>query len=267
MWQSPCANTFKDNLSQQQAQHFAAQAAVAEHVGSSYTSDVDPRLHRTAMPPSPPPQMRSDSFVEPVPSPSTISSQSSISGPSYFIGSSLNNIEPHQQRVSTAPVPKRHSLPATYPQAVFSTSPYGTGPYMTSPDGLSASSYYSGGSPYQQSGLYQQRPLPTGFAHQMMPTQILPPGTIPAANPWQHHHYIGASSEATFPSVQERYICATCKKAFSRPSSLKIHSHSHTGEKPFKCAHAGCGKAFSVRSNMKRHERGCHTEAGLMGSA
>ncbi|KAF2479666.1 hypothetical protein BDY17DRAFT_257147, partial [Neohortaea acidophila] len=55
-----------------------------------------------------------------------------------------------------------------------------------------------------------------------------------------------------------RYICTTCAKAFSRPSSLKIHSHSHTGEKPFKCSHAGCTKAFSVRSNMKRHERGCH---------
>jgi uncharacterized Zn-finger protein len=49
-----------------------------------------------------------------------------------------------------------------------------------------------------------------------------------------------------------------CNKAFSRPSSLRIHSHSHTGEKPFQCPHKGCGKAFSVRSNMKRHERGCH---------
>ena len=77
-------------------------------------------------------------------------------------------------------------------------------------------------------------------------------------NPWQHHHYISPSSAASFPQSQDRYICQTCNKAFSRPSSLRIHSHSHTGEKPFKCPHAGCGKAFSVRSNMKRHERGCH---------
>lgn len=87
------------------------------------------------------------------------------------------------------------------------------------------------------------------------------------ANPWQHHHYISPSSAASFPQSQDRYICQTCNKAFSRPSSLRIHSHSHTGEKPFKCPHSGCGKAFSVRSNMKRHERGCHNfEASCGGS-
>ncbi|KAF2209707.1 hypothetical protein CERZMDRAFT_30389, partial [Cercospora zeae-maydis SCOH1-5] len=83
------------------------------------------------------------------------------------------------------------------------------------------------------------------------------------SNPWEHHHYISPSSQATFPQSQDRYICTTCNKAFSRPSSLKIHTHSHTGEKPFRCPHNGCGKAFSVRSNMKRHERGCHS--GLSG--
>lgn len=81
---------------------------------------------------------------------------------------------------------------------------------------------------------------------------------------WQHHHYISptaaSSTTTTFSVVQDRYICTTCSKAFSRPSSLRIHSHSHTGEKPFKCPHKGCGKAFSVRSNMKRHERGCHAD-------
>ncbi|KAI5305991.1 hypothetical protein KEM56_002614 [Ascosphaera pollenicola] len=53
----------------------------------------------------------------------------------------------------------------------------------------------------------------------------------------QHHHYFPSSTGAA-------------------PYS---HNHdSHTGEKPYRCPHTGCGKAFSVRSNMKRHERGCH---------
>ncbi|KAK9453123.1 hypothetical protein V1511DRAFT_513068 [Dipodascopsis uninucleata] len=66
------------------------------------------------------------------------------------------------------------------------------------------------------------------------------------------------SSATSTPQPLDRYVCPVCSRAFSRPSSLRIHSHSHTGEKPFVCSHAGCGKAFSVRSNMKRHERGCH---------
>lgn len=51
------------------------------------------------------------------------------------------------------------------------------------------------------------------------------------------------------------YECPYCGKLFSRPSSLKIHSNSHTGEKPFACPVQDCGRSFSVLSNMRRHAR------------
>lgn len=52
-----------------------------------------------------------------------------------------------------------------------------------------------------------------------------------------------------------RYYCPFCNKAFNRPSSLRIHTYSHTGEKPFACQEEGCGRQFSVQSNMRRHLR------------
>ncbi|KAJ5787827.1 hypothetical protein N7457_002817 [Penicillium paradoxum] len=104
-----------------------------------------------------------------------------------------------------------------------------------------------------------QMPTVQVQAHQPQPQSHTSALISPVTPAWQHHHYFPPSTSAPYQQNHDRYICRTCHKAFSRPSSLRIHSHSHTGEKPFRCTHAGCGKAFSVRSNMKRHERGCHS--------
>jgi uncharacterized Zn-finger protein len=192
--------------------------------------------------------MRPDSYYEGSQSPSVASQHSAASAPSYFQAGSINNMDSLRQRQSYYGPPSKRPPPST--------------PFASSPSSLSSSSgfpsHHTNDSPYypQRSHPYERQDMRPAY-----PQPLVIPVSHPSAqsNPWQHHHYISPSSQAAFPQSQDRYICQTCNKAFSRPSSLRIHSHSHTGEKPFKCPHHGCGKAFSVRSNMKRHERGCHS--------
>ncbi|KAL8904675.1 MAG: hypothetical protein Q9171_006961 [Xanthocarpia ochracea] len=227
-----------------------------------------------AYPPTPPFRPNAD-FDDSQQSPSATSSRSSAApaGPYYGSVQSNNAIDPQLKREHAPPgsQPGLTSLPSA------AESPYGNSPYPSSPTNTTNYSYphsVQAGPPPAQ--MYYQRPLPTNFppppaTSAPVPMDSMDPALsespqqqqspIDQASPWQHqhHHYISPSSSAAFSGQpQDRYVCQTCNKAFSRPSSLRIHSHSHTGEKPFKCAHPGCGKAFSVRSNMKRHERGCH---------
>ena len=215
------------------------------------------------LPPTPPLHPNS-TFDGSHQSPTTTSSHSSTSI-QHFASSAINNIDPQQQQQQHTATSSTDS----YSSRHLSQSPFTSPIYNPSTSGRANYSATS-----QAPSQYYQRPLPPpepSHVSHASGSNIGGGSPVDHSNPWQqqhqqhqHHHYISPSAAAAFANQQtERYICQTCSKAFSRPSSLRIHSHSHTGEKPFKCPHSGCGKAFSVRSNMKRHERGCHGNGSL----
>ncbi|CAG8447298.1 8318_t:CDS:2 [Diversispora eburnea] len=53
----------------------------------------------------------------------------------------------------------------------------------------------------------------------------------------------------------KKHACNYCNMRFSRPSTLQTHIYTHTGEKPFRCNEDGCGRCFSVVSNLRRHQK------------
>ncbi|KAF5321537.1 hypothetical protein D9619_002004 [Psilocybe cf. subviscida] len=68
---------------------------------------------------------------------------------------------------------------------------------------------------------------------------------------------IGISNDPT-PSPHRPFPCDLCALSFNRQHDLKRHRETHTGEKPFLC-NGGCGKTFTRKDALKRHQlvKGC----------
>ncbi|OBT71123.1 hypothetical protein VF21_09905 [Pseudogymnoascus sp. 05NY08] len=93
-----------------------------------------------------------------------------------------------------------------------------------------------------------------------------PPGFMGGGAPPAPSSMMGQFSSKVSSSAQKKHKCKVCDKRFTRPSSLQTHMYSHTGEKPFACEVEGCGRHFSVVSNLRRHRKvhkgGAPSEAG-----
>ena len=227
-----------------------------------YTSSSAATTPRQSLPLTPPtyPDLVLKTRHSPSSSISSTSQYGCVPNPATycFTARSTTNLGLNSEREGVPNAESRRvSMPLTQPQ-------YGLpNLYVMAPAPQNMNNYYPTivGNPHISDGVNHQQPLlnvglpllDARYASLLIMLQF----TSPSINPWQHHHYIAPSSSC-FPFPQDRYICPTCTKVFSRPSSLKIHSRTHTGEKPFRCPVKGCGKKFSVVSNMKRHERSCH---------
>jgi hypothetical protein len=131
-----------------------------------------------------------------------------------------------------------YGFPSSHSSASSISSTGFSGYYGGSVD--SAISDYSTGSDMESlSG--RTLPRPHGLmAHQMPPAP---------------QSMMGQFSSKIASSTQKKHKCKVCDKRFTRPSSLQTHMYSHTGEKPFACEVEGCGRHFSVVSNLRRHRK------------
>lgn len=82
-----------------------------------------------------------------------------------------------------------------------------------------------------------------------------PPSGLMGANVPNAQSMMGQFNSKVASSTQKKHRCKICDKRFTRPSSLQTHMYSHTGEKPYQCEVDGCGRHFSVVSNLRRHRK------------
>ncbi|KAL2266623.1 hypothetical protein VTJ83DRAFT_5975 [Remersonia thermophila] len=143
-----------------------------------------------------------------------------------------------------------YGFPSTH-SSTSSISSTGFSGYYGSVDG-SVSDYSATGSDIEC--MPGNRTLPR-------PQPQQPQSHMLSAQPPAPQSMMSSFSSRVSSNTQKKHKCKVCDKRFTRPSSLQTHMYSHTGEKPFGCEVEGCGRRFSVVSNLRRHKK-VHSRGG-----
>ncbi|XP_078261590.1 transcription factor HIVEP2a [Rhinoraja longicauda] len=168
-------------------------------------------------------------------------------------GRTMEAVQPYYRAAPTVappppPPPAHHPHllpgPYRYPQPPFPAFPSRSG---TTP------SYVPEGRSWQSESArapesYHAR-LPQQHHQQQQPAGKKAPGF--------RHYPLGPREEALVKERKARkpgrHICHYCGRACAKPSVLKKHIRSHTGERPYPCI--PCGFSFKTKSNLYKHRK------------
>ena len=179
------------------------------------------------------------------------SSSSSSSSPSYTNEVIADDSIQHQQSFSISKCKHFHgrSLSADDANSIpFSTKP----PWISKPLRIITATTDPTTLSTTTTSNSRRKHRSTSSMTMSLPSRPLSMTSSPST--FYHHETINNKSMHQ-QKPTPKYACTYCRKAFTRPSSLRTHVYSHTGQKPFACTFRDCDKRFSVLSNMRRHMR------------
>lgn len=79
------------------------------------------------------------------------------------------------------------------------------------------------------------------------PCEICPPGKS-----WRTLFQLQRHVKVFHHNIRE-FKCEWCGKEFGEKNKLVCHVRIHTGEQPFRCNFAGCSRAFTHQTDLRRH--------------